>query len=313
VGITSDVFAVGLASALVASVLFNVGVALQAVEARSAPRSLALRVSLLERLLRRPVWLLGAALGLAGIAPQILAFSLAPFVVVQTTLVAGLFVLLVLGMRLLRERVGVPEVIGVAALTVGIALVSWGAPEHSEAHRGGMTVVAVVLSLAAIAAAPLVARGTRADVGMFLVVASGCGFAAGNIATKLMSDDVGLGHYPNAVAWTVVGLATGIAATITGMTAFQRCRATVVVPLSTAVQTFLPILVEPLFLQERWGSAEAAGTPILLGLAVAIVGTLLVSRARVVSELVAAPARSWSQADSKVEVHRAKERLRADP
>jgi drug/metabolite transporter (DMT)-like permease len=286
-------FIVGLGAALLASVLFNVGVALQAVEARRAPRSLALRLSLLERLLQRPVWLFGAALGLVGIAPQVLAFSLAPFVVVQTALVAGLFVLLALGARLLRERVGAAEVVGVAALIVGVALVSWGVPEHSESHRGGVAVVAVVLSLTGIAVAPFIVRGTRLDHPMLLIVASGVGFAAGNIATKLMGDDVGLEHYPNAVAWVAVVVATGIAATITGMSALQRSRAVIVVPISTAVQTFLPIVLEPLFLRERWGSAEVAGAPIIAGVVVALVGTLLVTRARVVSELVAAPTLSW--------------------
>lgn len=283
-------FVIGLGAALLASVLFNVGVALQAFEARRAPRSLALRLSLLDRLVRRPVWLLGLALGLVGVAPQILAFSLAPFVVVQTALVAGLFVLLALGARMLQEPVGAAEVVGVAALTAGIALVAWGAPPHSESHRGGVAVIGVVFALAAIAVAPFIVRGTRLDRRMLLIVASGCGFAAGNIASKLMADDVGLAHYPNAVSWAAVGLATGIAGTITGMTAIQRSRAIIVVPVSTAVQTFLPILLEPLFLEERWGAADVTGAPIVAGLIAAILGTLLVTRARGVTELVAAPA-----------------------
>ena len=45
-------FALGLAAALVASVLFKVGIVLQAVEARTTPRSLGLRPSLLARLPR---------------------------------------------------------------------------------------------------------------------------------------------------------------------------------------------------------------------------------------------------------------------
>jgi drug/metabolite transporter (DMT)-like permease len=199
--------------------------------------------------------------------------------------------LLVIGARLLHERIGVSDVLGVAALIAGVSLVSWGAPAHSETHRGGVAVVAVVLALAAIAVGPFLARGSRAGFAMFVIVASGCGFAAGNIATKLMSDDVGLGHYPNAVAWAAIGLATGIAATITGMTAFQRSLAIVVVPISTAVQTFLPIVLEPLFLRERWASVQAAGAPILSGLTLALIGTLLVSRSRVVSNVVAAPSR----------------------
>jgi hypothetical protein len=80
---------------------------------------------------------------------------------------------------------------------------------------------------------------------------------------------------------------SGIAATITGMT-FQRRRATTVVPVSTAVQTFLPILLEPFFLREHWASAQFSGVPIALGLLVALAGTILVSRTKAVSELSAA-------------------------
>jgi hypothetical protein len=44
----------GIGAAIVASVLFNVGVALQALEAREAPLEEGLRLSLLRRLLQRP-------------------------------------------------------------------------------------------------------------------------------------------------------------------------------------------------------------------------------------------------------------------
>ena len=49
------------------------------------------------------------------------------------------------------------------------------------------------------------------------------------------------------------------------MTAFQRLAATVVVPVSTAVQTFLPIVLEPFFLREHWSSASYGGGPIIGG------------------------------------------------
>ncbi len=280
-------FAIGLSAALVASLLFNVGIALQGIEARSAPRRLGLRLPLLARLLRRPRWLAGATLGVLGIGPQVLALAEAPFVVVQPALAMGLVVLLVLGARMFHERVGILEVLGVLAIIGGVALVASGAPPHSEAHRGVAAVAAVVGALSACSFAPFAVRGTRLDTGMLAIAGSGCGFAASNIATKLMSDDVGRSHYMPTVVWAAVALLTGIAATVTGMTAFQRLRATTVVPVNTAVQTFLPIVLEPLFLHERWASAELGGAPIAIGLVVALVGTILVTRTRAISELAA--------------------------
>jgi hypothetical protein len=54
------------------------------------------------------------------------------------------------------------------------------------------------------------------------------------------------------------------------------------------VQTCLPIVLEPFFLREHWTSAELGGAPIGIGLLVALVGTVVVSRTRAVGELSAA-------------------------
>ena len=278
--------ALGLAAALAAAILFNVGVALQALEARKTPRSAALRIGLLRRLLQRPLWLLGTALELVGIIPQLVALAYAPFEVVQTALTAGLVLLLAIGVRYLGERVDRTAAAGVALLIAGVALVSWGAPGHSEAHRTGLAVIAVVAATAVGAVAPFAMR-RRAVRGLVLVISSGVGFAGTNIATKLASDDVGAGHWPNAAAWGAVAAALGVCATLTGMSAFQRCAATVVVPISTAIQTFLPIVLEPVFLRERYHSFATQLLPVGAGLVIAIAGVVLVGRDPAVSKLAA--------------------------
>ena len=75
------------------------------------------------------------------------------------------------------------------------------------------------------------------------------------------------------------------------MSAFQRCNATTVVPVSTAVQIFLPIVLEPFFLREHWTAAAYGGAPIGAGIVLALLGSVLVSRTRAVSELASAPQR----------------------
>lgn len=277
----------GLAAAFLASVLFNVGIVLQAIDARDAPKELEYRFALLGRLLGHPRWVLGLILGFVGLLPQIVAYSKAPFVVVQPMLAVGLLLVLALGVRMLGESVGARELVGVVAIIGGIALVAWGAPSHADTHRGGITVIAVVAFLALGGLAPFAVRGTRLDSGMLAIVATGFAFGAANVATKLLGDDFSDHQYANAVAWGAIGLAMAFAATITNMTAFQRRSATVVVPVSTSVQTFLPIVLEPVFLREDWSSAALGGVPIAAGLALALVGSILISSTRAVSELIA--------------------------
>ena len=165
-------FAVGLAAALVASVLFNVGIALQALDAREAPKDEGLRLSLLGRLFRRKRWVAGFVLGAIGFLFEVLAFGDAPFVVVQPALAVGLLLLLVLGVRILGEPVGRPEVVGVGAIVAGITLIAWGAPDHVEVHRSPGQVVAVVAILATLSVLPIALRGTRIDRGMVIIVAA---------------------------------------------------------------------------------------------------------------------------------------------
>jgi drug/metabolite transporter (DMT)-like permease len=280
-------FALGLAAAIVAAILFNVGIALQAIEARRAPRSLALKVGLLGHLLQRPLWLLGAALGIVGIGPQLVGLAYAPFAVVQTTLTGGLVLLLVIAVRYLGERVDRTALIGVGLLIAGVALVSWGAPEHSEAQRGSLAPVLVVVGTAVLGFSPFALRRLRVEHGLLLALASGVGFAGANIATKLASDAVGPEHWVTAAAWGVALAILGVGATLTSMSAIQRSTATMVVPVSTAVQTFLPVVLEPVFLQEHFRSFATELLPVAGGVAIAVAGVVLVGRDPAVSGLAA--------------------------
>jgi drug/metabolite transporter (DMT)-like permease len=280
-------FWLGILSAVVASALFNLGVALQALEARATPPDEGLRLSLLVRLLRRRLWVLGLVLGALGVPFEALAFTQASFTVVQAVLASGLLFLLALGVYTLGERVGPTEIIGVLAIIGGIALVSWGAPAHVETHRRAGQVVAVVAVLGLLSLVPFVIRARGTGGGLLNTLASGIGFAATNIAVKLMADNVQLRHDIEAALWLGASALGGIVATLTEMTALQVLAATTVVPLSFAVQTFLPIALEPLFLREVLSTAPYDGIPLLAGLLVVLAGSLIVARTPAVSALAA--------------------------
>jgi drug/metabolite transporter (DMT)-like permease len=279
--------AAGLIAGIVASVLFNLGIAMQAIEARRAPREEGLHASLVWDLLHRPRWVAGLVVEWVGVPLEILAFAWAPFVVVQPLLACGLLVLLAVAGRLLGERPSRGALLGVGLVIVGIALIAWGAPGEQDTHRGALAVVAVVAGLVLASFVPFALRGRRLDTALTAVLGSACGFAATNVAMKLMADDFGNDHFLQAGSWLAVAVVAGFAATVTGMTALQRAPATTVIPISTAVQTFLPVALEPLFLRESFREASLDGIPLLVGIVVMLFGIVILARTRPVSDLAA--------------------------
>lgn len=280
--------ALGLVAAVAASVAFNVGIVLQAADARREPASEGLRLSLLSHLVRRRRWIAGLLLGWAGFVLQVVALSLVPFVVVQPVLAAGLLLMLYLGVRLLGERVGLAEVAGVLGITAGIGLLAWGTPTGVGTVSSHPAAISVMAAMTLVAVIPFVLRGRgRLDSATFVIVASALAFGAGNIATMLVSDGISEGAWLLVGVWLAVTVGTGVIALTTEMTALQRRPATFVVPVSFAIQTFVPVALEPLFLSERWGTAALDGVPLIAGLLLIAIGAIAVARTRAVSALVA--------------------------
>src|ERR1700709_2401551 len=94
----------GIGAAVAASTLYSLGIALQALDAKDSPASEDLRRPHAWRLLRRARVLPGTGLSILGWPLQIVALLLAPLVVVQPALAAGLLVLMLLAQRMLGEH-----------------------------------------------------------------------------------------------------------------------------------------------------------------------------------------------------------------
>src|SRR3954471_889134 len=134
------------------SAMYALSTSLQALEARETSAQEALRASLLETLVRRRLWVLGTVCGLVAWPLQAIALSLASVSIVQPALGLGLIVLLVLGVRVLHERVGRREIGGAVMIAVAIAVIGWAAPAHTPAFtRAGEIGVVALLALAAAA------------------------------------------------------------------------------------------------------------------------------------------------------------------
>ena len=205
----------GLASATVAAACFDGAVVFQALEARAIPvaRGTRAHVSMLGKLVRNPRWLLATGLAALGWPFQLLAFSLAPLTLVQPTLSLGLVLLLVMGSRMLGERIGRREAAATAAIVAGVVGITLSAPKNTDAYNGDWRLVVVLAALAVIAVVPYALRG-RLRAGGLPVASAGAAISASALTSKLITDDLATSAWLGALGW----------ATVTGAFARVGCR-----------------------------------------------------------------------------------------
>lgn len=276
----------GLLLALAASALFNVAVAVQALDARALPRELSLRLSLLRELLRRRRWRVGIGLAVVGWPLHAAALGLAPLTAVQPALAAGLLILLFVAAKSLGERVGRRDVLGVLLIVAGEAGVAWAAPDRSGTHTHGAGLLAVLAGLGAIALFPYLFRNRSAARGFAPVISAGVAFALSGFVTKLVSDDFSSGAYLTAWLWAALVGAAALIGVLSENSAFQARPASQVAPLVFSAQTVLPVLLAPLVGGEGWGNTPLGGAAVLIALAAVVAGVVLIARSSAVESLI---------------------------
>jgi len=264
-------FLLGVIGAVLAATLYNGGIAFQALEARETSPSRALRPSLLAGLAVQRRWLLGTLLVTAGWVLQAAALLVTPLTVVQPILAVGLVLLLVVGTRLLHERVGPREITAVAAICAGLVALTIAAPAHTltRASAGALAIGLVALGTAALL--PYLLGGLGRRPGVSVVLGAGLAYAWCGITTKLVADAAGRGDWGIAGLWV---LATAMAAGVgllSEMTALQTRPATRVAPVVLVVDIIVAVGFAGALVGERWDQT-ALGGAVLLGGVVLLTG-----------------------------------------
>jgi hypothetical protein len=278
----------GIAAAVGASTLYSLGIALQAMDAKQTPRVEHLRLALAWRLARRGRWLLGTGLSILGWPLQLVALLLAPLVVVQPALAAGLLVLMFLGQRMLHEHAGRNEYLAVCAIVIGVIGAGLAAPPRTTGHGSenlAITIVLVGLGLAALL--PYLLRALAHTPASVTMVGAGIAGGWSGVATKLASDDLARGHVALAAAW---GLSTAVAsgvAVLSEMSALQDRPAIQVAPVVFVTQTVIPIVVAPLLFGESFADTPLGGVPLAVSLALLVTGAALLARSPLLLALMA--------------------------
>lgn len=248
----------GIGCAFATTVLFGVGIVLQARAARMVSRAHAMRVELLVRLAGSRGWLLGTALTAAGWALQALALGLAPLTVVQPVLAFTLAVVLVLARTVLDEDVRAREIVAVLVLAAGVATLVLSAPSGGDHHTHGARLLVPLAILGLVAGLPLLLRRVHATTAGTAALAAGCAFALCGIATKLFADAAASRAWVGVALWLALAGAAAAIGGVAEMSAFQAGRTTQVVPITFGAEIAVPVALAPLLFLERWNAMPPA-------------------------------------------------------
>jgi drug/metabolite transporter (DMT)-like permease len=276
----------GVALAALASVLFNAAIVIQASEAREVPDKYGLKLSLVGRLLRRPRWLLGAALGLTAFPLQTVALLYAPVTAVQPADATGLLLLLFLGARTLHERVGRREIAAVAAIVTGIVALTIAAPKREVTQVASSDVLLPMLGVALVALAPLAFRRRLGADSIAVVLGAGFAFALGAFCAKILADALDSKDWVVAAGMVALAALAALVGTVTEQTALQRRQATQVAPIIFAVELLVPVALAVIVVGEDWERSSLIG--IVAALVLVVGGAFTLGRTPTVARLIEA-------------------------
>ncbi len=278
----------GIGAAVGASTLYSLGIALQAMDAKQAPHEEHLRLALVWGLIRRARWLLGTGLSILGWPLQVVALLLAPLVVVQPALAAGLLVLMFLAQRMLGEHAGRYEYCAMSAIVIGVIGAGVFAPPRSATHTSEeLTITLVLVGLGVASLVPYLLRMIGRSQAEITMIGAGLAYGWSGVATKLASDDLSTHHLLPAALWGLSTAAASGVGVLSEMSALQSRPAIQVAPVVFVTQTVIPVVLAPLLLGESFAHTPLSGVPLSVSLALLVVGAALLARSPLLLALMA--------------------------
>jgi drug/metabolite transporter (DMT)-like permease len=269
--------------ALAAAFMYGSGVALQHREATLMPDAASVRLGLLLRLVRRPLWLLGVSADFVGFGLQAAALARGSLVVVEpvvaTSLVFSLVVVAALGHARLNGRELGAAFVVVVGLSVFLVAASPDVHSHDVADAGSWALCAVVVwgLVAAVSAWGLGRRGRR-RAGAFAVAAGlANGFLA--VASKAFAQRLENGLLDTLQSWEPwVLVACGIVATLMIQSAYQADAPTLTFPLIEVTGPLTAAMIGVALFGEHLSLGQGRAVVVVLALPLMVAGIVALSR-----------------------------------
>ena len=236
-----------LVLAVLASTLMALGLLVMKSRAGALPEARGTQiVGAVRSWIRDPTWSAGMGLQIAGWVLYVIAVSQAPVSMVAVMMQGGIALFVIFSVVVHGERARPAEWAGIAAIGIGMILLSISLSAGAAQGAGNARVViGLAVVLAAAAALPF-ANSRLARSGIAQAIGSGIAFGLAGLFTKAMTD---------VFEASTAGVATGIlanpwipamvAANLTGMVmlqnSFHHSRGIITMPLSSALSNLVPI------------------------------------------------------------------------
>ena len=235
---------------------------LQQRAAAVVPAHQSLRIGLLARLVRNPLWLLGIGVDVTGYIAQFIALDRGSLVLVQPLLVCGLLFALPLGAVMAGTRMTVQDWLGAAAVCTGLAVflaVVGSAAGHRHPSNGAW--VALLVSAGGLTGALLVSARGRPPHQRAALLSGAAGLiygvSAGFTKTAGLLLRHGLLHLLS--SWQVWGLViSGVVGMIVAQSAFQAGPLDASLPTMSVVDPIVSILIGVAAFGEQLPSSPGA-------------------------------------------------------
>lgn len=239
----------GLFGALLAALAYGAATVLQAVGVRRAA-ALPAGTAVIGRIRVGWPYAVGLALDGLGFLASVAALRTLPLFLVESAVASSVAVTAVLSVLVLHVRLGVPEVIALLAVGVGLTGLALAAADGPAVHPG--PAATWWLFAAAVLVGVLLVAGTRdrRHGPVLLSVAAGLGFGGVGVAARLLEVPSPIWALASdGLAWALVVHA--VLATVAYGMALTRGRVTTVAALTFATETVIPAAVGLMVLGDR--------------------------------------------------------------
>jgi drug/metabolite transporter (DMT)-like permease len=272
--------------ALCAAVLYAAASILQHRAAAAQPDEASLRLGLLTRLARRPVWLAGIVADVAGFGFQFAALAVGTLVVVQPILVLGILFALPVGALVAGQRVTAADVAAAVAVCAGLAVFLVVANPAPGGATATPQVWVALLAAGGGTCGLLALAGNRRqgrDRALLLSASTGVLYGVAAALIKAVGQQIS-DHLLGALgAWETYALiVVGVAGMVLASSAFQAGSLDVALPTMAVLDPVVSVLVGAFAFGESVAATPGALAAELAGLVLTAGGVAALARSQAV-------------------------------